>query len=154
MSSLETIRNYVRLTPEIATAGQLRRDQFKLISEAGFETVINIAMPDHSDSIDDEGRLVTELGMNYLHLPVSFDAPEVSHVRQFFALLSAQQGRQQFVHCIMNYRVSAFMYHYLRWEQGYSEQRARSPVFDIWEIEPQWQAIMDLDADSLNLKRN
>ncbi len=153
-SSLEAIRNYVRLTPDIGTAGQPRRDQFELISNAGFETVINIAMPDHADSIDDEGRLVTELGMNYLHLPVPFDRPEADHLRQFCALLDAQQGRQLFVHCIMNYRVSAFMYHYLRWRQGYSEQQARSPIFEIWQVEPQWQAIMELDANALRLSRN
>ncbi len=56
--------------------------------------MINIAMPDHPDSIDDEGQLVTELGMNYLHLPVPFDSPSADHLRQFCALLNAQRGRQ------------------------------------------------------------
>ena len=154
MTSVESIRNYVRLTPEIGTAGQPRRDQFECIADENFDTVINLALPDHTDSIDDEGRLVTELGMNYLHLPVPFDAPDANHLRQFCTLLTALQGRQLFIHCIMNYRVSAFMYHYLKLVKGYSEQQARSPIFDIWEMEPQWKAIMELDAASLNLKRN
>jgi len=154
LNSLESIRNYVRLTAEIGTAGQPCRDQFKCIADAGFETVINLALPDHPESIDDEGRLVTELGMNYLHLPVPFDAPKADHVRQFCTLLTAQQGRQLFIHCIMNYRVSAFMYHYLGLVKGYSEQQARSPIFDIWEMEPQWQAFMELDAARLSLNRN
>ncbi len=154
MNSLASIRNYVRLTPEVGTAGQPRRDQFKLIADAGFATVINLALPDHPDSIDDEARLVTALGMNYLHLPVPYDAPNASHLGQFCALLNAQQGRQLFIHCIMNYRVSAFMYHYLKSFMGYSEMQARSPIFDIWEMEPQWQTIMELDTASLNLSQD
>ena len=149
MSSLDSIRNFVQLTPRIGTAGQPSADQFQSIAEAGYRTVINIAMPDHPDSIDHEGKLVTELGMNYLHLPVPFDQPEADHLKQFFGLLQSQGEQAVFVHCIMNYRVSAFMYHYLTLIEDWPEDRARSPIFDKWEIEPQWQAIMELSPDQL-----
>ena len=151
LNSLESIRNYVRLTPEFGTAGQPRREQFGLIAEAGFFSVINLAMPDHADSIDDEGRLVTELGLNYFHLPVPFDRPQIEHLRQFFALVDAQAGQPLFIHCIMNYRVSAFMYHYLRLRRDIPARQARSPVFERWQVEPQWQAIMRLEAADLRL---
>ncbi|UCH39173.1 MAG: protein tyrosine phosphatase family protein [Gammaproteobacteria bacterium] len=153
MNSLEAIRNYVRLAPEFGTAGQPRREQFKPVADAGFVSVVNLAMPDHADSIDDEGRLVTELGMNYFHLPVPFAQPTIAHLHRFFALLDAMQGEQLFVHCIMNYRVSAFMYHYLRLRRGLSEQQARSPILERWKMEPQWRAIMRLEADDLQLSR-
>ncbi len=149
MNSIESIRNFVQLTPAIGTAGQPQTGQFQIIADAGFETVINIAMPDHADSIDDEGWRVTELGMNYFHIPVPFDAPEVNHVRQFCKLLHSQNGQAVFVHCIMNYRVSVFMYLYLSTFEGFSGEQARSPMFDRWQIEPQWQAIMDLDQQDL-----
>ena len=149
MSSLDAIRNFVQLTPRIGTAGQPKENQFDAIAEAGFATVINIAMPDHEDSIDQEGRLVTERGMNYLHLPVPFQAPAPDHVKQFFGLMQAQREQQVLVHCIMNYRVSAFMYHYLTLVEGYAPEQARSPIFDRWKIEPQWQAIMDLTPADL-----
>jgi protein tyrosine phosphatase (PTP) superfamily phosphohydrolase (DUF442 family) len=151
LKSVEDIRNFIALTPQIGTAGQPLANQFKLISDAGYETVINIAMPDHPDSIDHEGRIVTELSMNYIHLPVPFAAPTADHVNQFFHLLKAQQGRKVFVHCIMNYRVSAFMFLYLTLFQGYPSDQARSPIFDSWEIEPEWQKIMNLDAASPGL---
>ena len=149
LSSIESIRNYVLLTAKIGTAGQPGADQFRFIADTGFNNVINIAMPDHPDSIDHEGRLVTELGMNYFHIPVPFDAPQAKHIRQFCDLLHSQRDQSVFVHCIMNYRVSVFMYHYLIAFEGFSRQRARSPVFDRWEIEPQWQALMDLDQEEL-----
>lgn len=136
MSSLESRRNFVQLTPGHGTADQPSRNQFPLVAEAGFASVINLAMPDHAGSIDDEGRLVGELGMNYLHLPVPFDAPGITHLRQFFALLEAQAGRPPFTHCIMNYRVSAFLYRYLRFSRDYSEQQARSPILERWQMDP------------------
>jgi len=85
--------------------------------------------------------------------PLPFDSPKPDHLFQFCALLAALQG-QLFVHCIMNYRVSIFMYHYLRKNLEYSEPQARSPILDSWEIIPQWQAIMALDSVDSNLSRN
>lgn len=152
MSSLETIRNFVRLTPDFGTAGQPAAEQFTLIAEAGYRTVINLAMPEHKDSIDDEGKRVTELGMSYHHLPVPFDAPTASHARQFCRLLQAQEEPPVFVHCIMNYRVSAFMYLYLTRFLGFAPDRARSPVFQHWEPDSKWQAILELDAAALGFR--
>lgn len=151
LKSIDEIKNFVQLTPQIGTAGQPQTEQFEIIAEHGFSTVINIAMPDHPESIDSEGNIVTSLGMNYFHLPVPFDAPRADHVKQFYHLLQAQQDRQLFVHCIMNYRVSAFMYHYLINAQGYTSELARSPIFDRWNIEPQWQKIMELDAATIGI---
>ena len=149
MSSIQSIRNFVQLTPTIGTAGQPRTDEFEFIAAENFKSVINIAMPDHPDSIDQEGRLVTELGMNYYHLPVPFEHPTIDHVADFCKLMRSQQQSRIFVHCIMNYRVSVFMHHYLTCFEGYTAQQARSGIFDHWQIEPQWQKIMDLGTDEI-----
>lgn len=89
--------------------------------------------------------------MNSFHLPVPFDRPESTILRQFFALLEAQAGRPPFILCIMNYRVSACMYHYLRLQRNYSVQAARSPILEQWQMEPQWRAVMRPRARDLNL---
>ena len=154
LSSIEAIRNYLRLTPEYGTAGQPRREQFRLVAEAGFTSVINLAMPDHADSIADEEQLVTRLGMSYFPQPVPFDRPEIEHVGRFFTLLDSMAGEPLFIHCIMNYRVSAFMYLYLRHRRGFAEQQARSPILGRWKMEPQWRAIMLVDGDQLNFSPN
>jgi protein tyrosine phosphatase (PTP) superfamily phosphohydrolase (DUF442 family) len=151
LNSLESIRNYVRLTAEIATAGQPKREQFAAIAAAGFDSVINLAMPDHPDSLEDEGALVSSLGMTYCQLPVPFDAPEPAHLRKFVALLQAQTEKPLFVHCIMNYRVSAFMYLYLKHVRQRPEAEARSPILDRWRIEPCWQRLMEMSASELGL---
>ena len=44
------IHNHYRLTDSIASSGQPLEDQFKEIAEAGYEAVINLAMPDKCDT--------------------------------------------------------------------------------------------------------
>ena len=56
-------------------------------------------MPDHPDSLDNEGYLVTSLNLSYYHIPVPFAAPRVNHVREFCALMKALEGSKVFVHC-------------------------------------------------------
>ena len=148
---IESIRNFVQLTAGIGTAGQPRADQFSIIADAGYEIVVNLAMPDHADSLDNEGKLVRSTGMSYSHLPVPFDSPHADHVLQFCQLMGTMKDRKVFVHCIMNYRVSAFMFHYLEKVQGCSTESARSPIFEQWEIEPAWQMIIDLSAEEIGL---
>ena len=148
---IETIRNFVQLTPDIGTAGQPSSEQFQLISQAGYEVVINLAMPEHPDSISNEGELVMKAGMSHYHIPVPFDNPDASHVLEFCRLMQSLEGRKVFIHCIMNYRVSAFMFHYLHKLKGYSEDAAKSPMFDLWQVEPQWADILELSADDIGL---
>ena len=148
---INTIRNFVALTNNVGTAGQPTTAQFKSIAEAGYESVINLAMPDHPESVANEGQLVASQGMSDFHIPVPFDAPETSQVRQFCRLMEALEGQKIFVHCIMNYRVSAFMFLYLTKVKNYPVESARSPIFERWEVEPQWQEIMTLSAEELEL---
>ena len=91
---MEDIKNYIQMLPNIATSGQPTEEQFKKISQAGYRAVVNLAMPDHRDSINNEGQLVTELGMDYFHIPVPFDNPKNEHVRIFCKIMDALKGEK------------------------------------------------------------
>ena len=148
---MKRIRNFVQLTKKFGTAGQPTADQFKIIAENGYRHVINLGMPDHADAIPNEGQLVSALGMNYLHLPVPFDKPTPGHVRLFCNMLSQISDDRVFVHCIMNYRVSAFMYHYLSKVEKLDESASHSPMFLKWDIEPEWKRLMSWSSSDLGL---
>lgn len=148
---MEGIRNFAQLLPNIATSGQPTEEQFSDIASAGYEAVVNLAMPSHSDAIDSEGKVVTELGMAYFHVPVPFDNPKREHVRLFCRLMEALQGKQVWVHCIMNYRVSVFMYHYLSKVEKLSKTQSISPVLSIWKPDSKWQEILSLTCDEIGL---
>jgi hypothetical protein len=46
------------------------------------------------------------------------------------------------VHCIANYRVSAFLYRYRREVRGMDEARARADLEAIWQPEGVWAAFI------------
>jgi len=148
---MERIRNFVQLTENFGTAGQPTVSQFMTIAENGYQHVINIGMPDHADAISNEGELVSALGMNYLHIPVPFDNPTPDHVDLFCSILSQIRHDKVFVHCIMNYRVSAFMFHYLTKIEKRDEDSSRSPMFRKWNMEPAWEKLMSWSSTDLGL---
>jgi len=148
---MESIKNFVQLTDNIGTAGQPTENQFNLVADAGYRAVINLAMPDHADFLANEDHIVTLLGMTYIHIPVPFKTPEPNHVKQFCAILKSLEGERFFVHCIKNYRVSAFMYHYLHKVEGFDEVRARSAMFSQWEPNEVWLNLLGWSAEDIGL---
>jgi protein tyrosine phosphatase (PTP) superfamily phosphohydrolase (DUF442 family) len=88
------IHNHYRLTDSIASSGQPLEDQFKEIAEAGYEAVINLAMPDSDHAIPTEGSVVTSLGMTYIHIPVPFDAPSEDHFAAFSGYMDTSSGEK------------------------------------------------------------
>ena len=136
MSKLAHITNFVQLTATVGTAGQPKADEFANVAAAGYDVVINLAMVDSEHALSNEGTLVTSLGMTYINLPVNFKTPRPADVARFIRLMRGLEDQTSvsniFVHCVVNFRVSAFMYHYLKLEKGYSDAAARSPMFEKW----------------------
>lgn len=138
------ILNEFKLTPTIGTSGQPSEDQFSEIAAQGYQCVINLAMPNHEKSLDNEGQIVTGLGMTYIHLPVPFDAPAKTHLDQFSAFMEAMGDSKIWVHCIVNARVSAFMFCYLQSHRGLSPEDAATPLLREWlpGMNPAWKSII------------
>ena len=157
---MEEILNFVQLTADVGTSGQPTVTQFKTIADAGYAAVVNLAMPDSENAIAEEGSIVTGLGMRYVHIPVPFDSPSTDDLRLFIGTMNAlqggsgQQGGRVWVHCAMNLRVSAFMYHYLHHAKGLDRRTSRSPVFERWEprMDAVWQNFMALTREDIEME--
>ncbi len=147
---MDPVLNFVQLTPDIGTSGQPTADQFAGIAEQGYRAVINLAMPDSDGALPDEGGIVSGLGMCYVHIPVPFDAPTARHLQQFIGALKAFEGDRVWVHCAVNARVSAFMYHYLTAVRGVPGPAARSPILARWEpdMDATWRDFLALPASA------
>ncbi len=117
--SLECIYHFIQVTDRIASSGQPNRKQFEDIASNGFKLVVNLAMPDSKNVLLDEDSIITLLGMSYIHIPVPFDAPTASQLRQFINVMNAYPEQKIWVHCVANYRVSAFLYQYLRFRNAH-----------------------------------
>jgi protein tyrosine phosphatase (PTP) superfamily phosphohydrolase (DUF442 family) len=141
--ALADITNFVAIDDRLATAGQPTEEQLAEIVEAGFETVVNLGLLDQDYSLVDEAGSVCELGLRYVHIPVSFTAPTVEDFQQFRETLREHAGRKVLVHCAMNMRVSCFMALYGEAELGWSRTEADAHVRRIWEPNEVWSAYLE-----------
>lgn len=142
-AQLEEITNYVRISEDLSTSGQIAYDQISTLQEAGFEVVINLA-PANETVNSLEGYLVVEQGMSYVHIPVSWREPSQRDLQFFFDVMEANHGRKVYVHCFANMRVSAFVYLYRTLHEGVSEAQARADLEKVWKPEEleQWGAFI------------
>jgi len=132
---VSSIYNFEQMTDWLGTSGQPKRDQFDAIAEAGYQAVVNLALPSSDHAISDEGSVVTALAMAYFHIPVKFEDPTLDDLRTFFGVMKALDGNKVWAHCVVNARVSAFVNLYLRYEKNVDDELARSKLLARWEPE-------------------
>jgi protein tyrosine phosphatase (PTP) superfamily phosphohydrolase (DUF442 family) len=147
VSDPEDIRGWQRISPRITTSGRLEDSDLPRLAEIGVCHVINLALADHPEALAQEGEKLANQGIDYSHIPVPFDAPGEDHYRAFVEALTTGASPVH-VHCIMNWRVSAFFYRFHR-EHGMEEELARKLMVQQWEPEtndhpaaPAWAAFI------------
>jgi protein tyrosine phosphatase (PTP) superfamily phosphohydrolase (DUF442 family) len=145
MSAKEVEKNpsYLRISEAIGTAGQPTAEQFGDIKAAGYEVVVNLAMPDSTNALPNESELVAEQGMAYAHIPVVWECPTAKDLEQFFAVMDEHRDKKVLVHCVVNKRVSSFIFLYRVIRQGVPPEDAREALLRIWEPNAVWQSFMD-----------
>ncbi len=136
------ILNYIPINKRLATSGQPTPLQIEAIASAGYSCVINLAMPDSTDALFEEGGFVSEAGMNYFHIPVPFKAPNAKHLRLFLNLMAALEEEKVWVHCAYNWRASAFIQHYQRKVLHLSPPKML--VLEQWKPSAAWLAFFQL----------
>ena len=137
--SLDEINNFFAVDGRIGTAGQPSEDELREVADDGYVAVINLGLLNPEYCLPDEAGLVASLGLQYRHLPVSFDAPAPADFEAFVAQMDAWAGERVFVHCAANLRVSSFMAVYGEMRLGWSRDQADSHARTFWEPNRIWQ---------------
>lgn len=128
----EDIRAWQRLDGVVTTSGRLAEADVGRLAAIGVRHVINLALEDHPEALADEASKMNAAGIRYTHIPVPFDAPAETHLDQLRDAL--RPGEPTHVHCIMNWRVSAFFYRLHR-EAGMDGTQARALMHMQWAPE-------------------
>lgn len=142
-SKMQSIQNFVQIDDQLATAGQPTIEQFTAIRDAGYNVVINLALPTSEGAIANEREIVESLGMQYFHIPVLWDNPTIGDFNQFSEVMRSHSDQSIFVHCAKNMRVSAFVYLYRRSHENISEEDARADLNKIWQPNSIWRSFME-----------
>ncbi len=140
---MEQILNFLPISTHLGTAGQPTPEQFATIRAAGYEVVINLAMPTSTNALPKEAALVREQGMEYVHIPVVWEAPTLTDLERFLAVMDRLQGKKVLVHCALNMRVSCFVLLYRVLRQGVPLDEARETMLTIWQPDLVWQSYIE-----------
>ncbi len=137
-SELDEIYKFLAISDLLGSAGQPTEAQFEWVKEAGYEVVINLAMPTQPQALANEAEIVRGLGMEYISIPVVFNNPTSEDLDRATEALAANAERKCFVHCIANARVSAFIYLYRVLRLGIPQAEAEKQLLQVWQPNDVW----------------
>ena len=142
MADPQAIYHWRRLDDRITTSGQPTEPQLAAIQALGVRHIVNLGLHTHEKALPDEAASLSRLGMTYIHIPVDFRNPTDGDFDQFCSVMEQLKEVPVHVHCIANYRVSAFFYRYRRDLLGMDEAQARTEMEEIWHPEGVWAAFI------------
>ena len=142
MSDPTHIFAWRRLSDTLTTSGQPSEEGLASIRAMGVEHVINLGLHTHERALPDEAATVATLDMTYTHIPVEFDAPQEKDFAHFREVMYELGDVPVHVHCIVNARVSAFLYRYRRDALGLDEEEARAAMETVWRPGGVWAAFI------------
>lgn len=140
--SLDEIVNFREYSADFASAGQPTAAQLDELREAGFERIIYIAFSTDRNAIANEDKLVRDLGMDYVQIPVIWDSPTIADYESFAAVMQRDPGKKTLLHCQVNMRASAFGFLYRVLQQGVSVAQAKADMNTVWEPNETWRELI------------
>jgi len=146
---MQEIINYIKINDNISSSGQPTKEQFEEIAKDNYEIIINLSSHNSENKLENEDEILSKLGLIYIHLPVDFLSPTKKNLKDFIDILSFFSEKKVWVHCIMNYRVSAFMYVYHKYILKTPFENINLEVFEKWSPDEKWQEIMKTSLDEL-----
>lgn len=136
------IRNYREYSPTFASAGQPTEEQLEAVKQAGFERVIYIAFSNGRGALPAEDAIVKELGMDYVQVPVIWDAPTKSDFYTFVATMQREPDRKTLLHCAANFRASAFSFLYRVLYEDVPMAEAKADMNSVWTPNDTWRQLI------------
>ena len=141
--SCSSITNFLALSDHIGTAGQPTAEQVPFVRDENYEVVINLATPDSKGAIPNESEVVTSLGMSYFQIPVVWQEPTRKDFELFVGLMKTLQSTRTFIHCVVNHRVSAFMFLYRTTQGRMDPLEAKGDMEQLWTPHGVWEEFVD-----------
>lgn len=135
---IEGIKKYLKVTEGISSAGQPDKNELSALCRCGFEVVINLGVDNADYALKFEREFVENSGMEYIHIPVTFDEPMHEDYKEFKLAMNRYKNNRVFVHCAENKRVSVFLAIYFIQEYDWNEAQAIKMINKIWQPNPCW----------------
>eukprot|EP00903_Cladosiphon_okamuranus_P004417 g4415.t1 len=144
-ASIQDAYNFKQLDAETSSSGAVTSEQVQSLAASGYQAVINLLPEENDHALDGEKQLIEAQGLDYIHIPVDFNAPMDADYEAFSKAMDKLGGQKLHVHCAANWRVSAFYAIYQVRKNTWSVDQAREHISAIWSPEeyPAWQDFLD-----------
>ena len=141
-SDLSELTNYREYSPMLSSSGQPSAEQLEAVRDAGFERVVFLALTDSEGSIEGEDRIVKQLGMEFVHIPVIWDDPRPDDVYLFTSLMGGAPAKKTLVHCQVNFRASTFSFLHRVLNEDVPVGEAKDDLNSVWVPNETWTQLI------------
>ncbi len=135
------IYNYYKYSEKISCAGLPKEEEFVDIKKAGFEIVLSLSMPSDSVVLENEDKILANLGIPYFHIPVDANAPTLRDFEMFVQFLEAFKENKLFIHCTKNHRLSSFIYLYHFVKEGELKEEI---LYQFYQPRTEWVTFIEI----------
>ena len=102
------ITNYTKVDAVVACGGATETGALEGLKKDGFKAVINLREASEAGAnIEENAAKAKALGLNYIHIPFSGQAPQTKTIDDFLAAVSNKANQPVFIHCGSANRVGA-----------------------------------------------
>jgi len=137
--SLADITNFRQYSATFASSGQPTKEQFSAIAQNGFERIVYIAFTNNPNALPDADQVVKELGMEYMHIPVTWNNPLPADFYAFADSLRRDTDKKTLLHCQVNARATAFSFLYRVIYEGVDITEAKADMNSVWQPNETWR---------------
>ena len=141
-AELAGIPAYLEYSPTFSSSGQPTAEQLQTLKDEGFQRIVYLAYTDHDKSLPAEDRLVKDLGMDYLQVPVDWNAPAKSDFYLFAGAIQKEPAKRTLLHCQVNYRASAFAFLYRVIYDDVPLAEAKRDMNKVWQPNETWRKLI------------
>ena len=144
LMSIEQSYNFRRVDERLTTSGLVSPAQLRGLHGEGYEAVVNLLPDTFEHAVRDEERIVRDQGLDYVYIPVDFDAPTHADLEAFTEAMDARSHLKIHVHCAANFRVTAFYGLYAMRKGLCTEAEAMALIEGVWDPaeHPTWSAFI------------
>lgn len=140
---LSQIENFQFVHQNLFISAQPTAEELLHIKEYGVSTILNIALSDSAPHLDAEDKICTELGLNYVQLPLSFDMPSADQAILLLDLIDYLVKQQQvWLHGSNSFKVSSLIYLYRQYYLDMDMPTAMELLHSVWEPNSTWTGLI------------
>jgi len=130
------------VSPTLITAGQPSPKALAGLGASGVQAVIYLAPLSVPDAVRNEPELLKRQGIEFVHIPIPFNAPKEEHFAAVSEALVRLKEKKVLVHCQVNMRASTMVFLHRVITLKEEPARAYEAVTKVWSPDSAWRALI------------